>query len=135
LKEGTVKENLVRASLVIMGVLTMTPALVLVDPGQLASYGVTDPDLIELTLLQHRGVYQLLLGAGLVVAAFRADLRVPVSVAAIVAKGGFLLLTVTRPEVLAVSSPVTMVFDPVCVVLLTAYLVDRAVARTRAVPA
>lgn len=125
------KENLIRAALVVMGVLTMTPVFVLVDPGRLADYGVTAPDLIELTLLQHRGVLQLVLGAALVLAAFRADLRVPVAVAAIVSKGAAVLLTVSRPEVLAEASPVAMVFDPICIALLAALLVDRALARTR----
>lgn len=127
-----VREGIIRTALVSMGVLTAFPVLALVDPTQLESYGVSDPDPIVLTLLQHRGVFQLLLGAALVWAAFRPGVRVPVAVGAITSKGAALALTASRPEVLAESSPVAMVFDPVCLVLLTALLVDTAVGRRRA---
>ncbi len=56
-----------------------------------------------------------------------------VAIAAIVTKGGFLLLTFTRPEVLAKANMVAMIFDPLCIVLLTAILVD--VFRTRSTTA
>ncbi|ADB31042.1 conserved hypothetical protein [Kribbella flavida DSM 17836] len=125
-----IPERVIRVTLLLMGVLTATPALALVDPGQLASYGVSDPDPVVLTLLQHRGIFQLLLGAALVWAAFRADVRVPVAIAAVVSKGGALMLTLFRPDVRAEASAVAMVFDPICIVLLTALLVHVAV-RTR----
>jgi hypothetical protein len=107
-----------------MGVLTTTPALSLINPTQLESYGVYQPDQIVLTLLQHRGLLQFALGAALVFSAFKPDVRIAAAVAAIVTKGGGLLLTVSRPEVFAQSSTVAMVFDPICIVLLTAIIVD-----------
>lgn len=130
-----VLERTVRISLVLMGVLTAVPALSLVNPGQLESYGVIDPDSITLTLLQHRGVAQLVLGAGLVWSAFRADVRVPVALAAIVSKASFLALTASRPDVLAEASAVALVFDPICIVLLSAMSIHLAVRSRRAVPA
>jgi hypothetical protein len=69
----------------------------------------------------------LLLGAVLVWAAFRPGVRVPVAIAAIISKGTALALTVSRPEVLAESSAVAMVFDPICIVLLSAHLIDATV--------
>lgn len=125
----TAKEIAIRSAFVLMGVLTATPVLALINPAQLESYGVLNPGAVELSLLQHRGLLQFALGASLVYAAFRPDVRVAVALAAIVTKGGFLLLTFTRPEVLAKASMVAMVFDPLCIVLLTAILVD--VFRTR----
>lgn len=124
---SSTRERTIRAALVVMGVFTAIPVQSLVNPSQLESYGVIDPDPIVLTLLQHRGIFQLLLGAALVWAALRADVRVPVAIAAIVSKGVALALTVSRPEVLEESSAVAMVFDPICIVLLTALLIDTGV--------
>lgn len=128
---GRIRETIIRAVLILMGVLTATPVLSLVNPSQLEAYGVIDPDPIVLTLLQHRGIFQLLLGAALVWAALRPDIRVPVAIAAIVSKGVALALTVSRPDVLAESSAVAMVFDPICLVLLTALLIDTGVRARR----
>ncbi|MBE1875465.1 hypothetical protein [Myceligenerans pegani] len=130
-RQTPAREVTIRTALTVMGALTAFPVLSLVDPTQLESYGVVDPDPIVLTLLQHRGVFQLLLGAALVWSAFRPDVRVPVAIGAITSKGVALALTVSRPEVLAESSAVAMVFDPICIVLLTALLVDTAVRRRR----
>ena len=126
----TRKETTIRSAFVLMGVLTATPILALFNPAQLASYGVVDPGAVELSLLQHRGLLQFALGLSLVYAAFRPDVRVPVALAAIVTKGGFLLLTLMRPEVLAKANMVAMVFDPLCIVVLSAVLMDIA-ARKR----
>ena len=49
-------------------------------------------------------------------------------------KGVALALTVSRPDVLAESSAVAMVFDPICLVLLTALLIHTGV-RARRFPA
>ncbi|MGW2092140.1 hypothetical protein [Promicromonospora sukumoe] len=132
-RQTSIREGITRTALVAMGVLTAFPVLSLVNPAQLESYGVVDPDPIVLTLLQHRGVFQLLLGAALVWAAFRPGVRVPVALAAIVSKGVALGLTVSRPDVLAEASTTVLVFDPVCLVLLTALLADVAVGRRRRV--
>lgn len=121
---------MVRVVLIVMGVLTATPVLAVIDPGRLGSYGVVDPDLVVLTLLQHRGVLQLALGAALVWAAVRPDVRVPIAAAAITTKGVGLALTLSRPEVAAVASPVPLVFDAVSIVVLSALVVD-AIRRRR----
>jgi hypothetical protein len=132
-------ELAIRIALIAMGLFTAVPVLALIDPGQLASYGVTEPEPMELTLLQHRGVFQLLAGTALVWAAFRQDVRVPVALAVIVSKGSALLLTVTRPEAQALANPAIQLFDLACVVILAwlvvSTLVRRSAARTRAMTA
>lgn len=127
----TRKEIAIRSALIVMGVLTATPALSLVNPAQLESYGVVNPNSIVLTLLQHRGLLQFALGASLVYAAVKPDIRVAAAIASIFTKGGGLLITYSRPEVFAEASEVAMVFDPLCIVLLTAILVDIALQRWR----
>lgn len=108
-----------RITLGAIGVLTMTPALALVSPGQLAGYGVTSPDLVVTTLLQHRGALQLALGAAIVWAGFDSRVRVPIVLAATFTKGVGVMLTVTRPAVFTASSGnVGLWFDMVCLVVL-----------------
>lgn len=124
-------ELLTRTALVVMGVMTAFPVQAVFDPDQLTTYGVDDPDPIVLTLLQHRGVLQLVLGAALIWAALRPAVRVPVAVAVIGAKGAALALTASRPDVLAEASTVALVFDPICIVILGAMLVQTARQRRR----
>jgi hypothetical protein len=113
-----------RIVLGVIGLFTMTPALALVSPGQLAGYGVTAPDAVVLTLLQHRGMLQLALGAAIVWAALDRRVRVPILLAATITKGTGVLLTVTRPEVLSASSGnVGLWFDIVCLVVLPVIVV------------
>ncbi|MBU2663748.1 hypothetical protein KOI35_09530 [Actinoplanes bogorensis] len=108
-----------RAALIGMGLFTAVPVIAVVQPGQLeSSYGVTDPAPMVLTLLQHRGVFQLLAGLALIWAAFRPAVRVPVAIGVIVAKSSALLLTVTRPEAQALVSTPIQVFDVACIALL-----------------
>jgi hypothetical protein len=110
---------LVRIVLGVIGIFTMTPALALVSPAQLAGYGVVDPDLVVTTLLQHRGALQLALGAAIIWAGFDRHVRVPILLAATFTKGVGVLLTVTRPEVFAASSGnVGLWFDIVCLIVL-----------------
>ncbi|WP_419702970.1 hypothetical protein [Promicromonospora sp. NFX87] len=113
-----------RITLGAIEVLTMTPALALISPGQLAGYGVTSPDLVVTTLLQHRGALQLALGAAIVWAGFDSRVRVPIVLAATFTKGVGVLLTVTRPEVFTASSGnVGLWFDMACLVVLPAVAV------------
>jgi len=115
------RENLVRALLVVLGVITMLPALALADASALdASYGVTDPEPMTLALLQHRGMLQLLLGAMIVWAAFHRPARLPAAVAALLGKGTFLALTLPDPALRADIPWYTVVFDLTCIVVLTA---------------
>ncbi|WP_157973828.1 hypothetical protein [Desertihabitans aurantiacus] len=102
----------------------MTPALALVSPAQLAGYGVTAPDAVVLTLLQHRGMLQFALGAAIVWAGFDRRVRVPILLGATITKGTGVLLTLIRPEVLAASAGnVGLWFDLVCLVVLPAVAV------------
>lgn len=120
-----------RLILLTLGALTATPALVLIDPGQLASYGIEHPDAPTLAVLRHRGVLQLLLGAALVLAALRPRHRRPVLLGALLAKGSFLALVLGDPAVREGASPVGPVFDGVSIVLLAAILLRGARAGRR----
>jgi hypothetical protein len=121
---GRAGELATRISLVVMGVFTALPVLALVQPGQLeSSYGVTDPDPMVLTLLQHRGMLQLLAGAALVWAAVRPAVRIPIAIGVVVAKTTALGLTMIRPEAQAEASAVIQGFDVVCILALLAILV------------
>jgi hypothetical protein len=92
-----------------------------VQPDQLeSSYGVSDPDPMVLTLLQHRGMLQLLAGAALVWAAMRPAVRVPIALGVVAAKSTALALTVIRPDAQAQASPVIQAFDLVCIIALLA---------------
>ncbi|GAB3114421.1 hypothetical protein GCM10027055_20410 [Janibacter alkaliphilus] len=113
---------LTTGALALIGLLTATPALALVAPDQLASYGVVDPDAVTTTLLQHRGALQLVLGGALVWAAVRPDVRRPVVLAAVLAKGVFLGLTLARPQVREDVSPVALTFDAVSIAVLLLFL-------------
>ncbi|GLZ07236.1 hypothetical protein Acsp03_47020 [Actinomadura sp. NBRC 104412] len=92
-------ERAVRATLVILGVVTATPAMVLVRPETLSTYAGLDvpSDPMVLALLQHRGILQAALGAALVWAAFHPSLRIPAAVTAIATKSTFLFLMATLP--------------------------------------
>lgn len=107
----------------LIGAFTATPVLSVVAPGQLASYGLVGPDPVELVLLQHRGVLQLLLGAALVGAALAPRARAAITIAALCGKGAFLALVAAQPAVGAGMSPVTLVFDAVSVAVLAVLLV------------
>ncbi len=126
------RERWMRGLLVLIGVLTATPVLAVVTPVQLASYGITAPGPVELVLLQHRGVLQLLLGAALVGAALVPRARVAAVTTALCAKGAFLALVAVQPEAGPRISPVTLAFDGVSVVVLAVLLGAAAGRRSAA---
>lgn len=121
-----------RITLGVIGVFTMTPALALVSPAQLAGYGVTAPDAVVTTLLQHRGALQLALGAAIVWAGFDKHVRVPILVTATITKGVGVGMTLSRPEVFSASSGnVGLWFDIICLVVLPAIVVNTLVSDRR----
>lgn len=126
-----ISERVVPGLLIAMGVFTAVPVLVVVDPGQLSSYGLTEVSPRVLGLLQHRGVYQLLAGAALIWAALRPDVRTPVAIGVLTSKSAGLLLTVTKPEAQAAANPGIQLFDLTCVVVLAGVLVAAARRRIR----
>lgn len=69
----------------------LTPGLALVFPGRLRDlYGVTGMTTSELLLLQHRALLLALLGAALLAALARPELRVPALLAALVSNVVFI---------------------------------------------
>jgi hypothetical protein len=113
-----------RVILTIVGVITATPALALVWPGMLeTSYGLSNLDPMTTALLQHRGVLQGALGAAIVWAAFFPPARVPASATAIVTKSTFLALTAVDAQMRADMNLVSLVFDPIAIVILAGVIV------------
>jgi hypothetical protein len=126
-------EALTRVALIAIGTFTAFPVLSVFQPAQLEStYGVADLEPMALTLLQHRGVLQLLAGMAMVWAAFRPEVRMPVAAAVIVAKGSALALTVTRPEAQAMANPAIQLFDLASIAILAVIAIRSLRAERRA---
>ncbi|WP_433332430.1 hypothetical protein [Spirillospora sp. CA-294931] len=116
----TSRETLLRAALVMMGLLTSLPALALASASVLeTTYGVNDPEPMTLALLRHRGMLQLLLGAALIWAAFFTPARKAAAIAAVTGKSTFLLLILPDPALRAELTPFSTVVDLTCIVALT----------------
>lgn len=126
---GRIGEASTRVALVVMGVFTAVPVMALFRPEQLQSYGIVDPEPMVLTLLQHRGVFQLLAGAALVWCAFRRDVRLPIAAGVIVSKGVALTLTFSRPEAQEKASTFIQVFDLASIAVLVAIIATTVVGR------
>ncbi len=127
-------ETAVRAALTVTGLITMLPILALVSASMLeVNYGISNPDPMVLALLQHRGVLQLLLGAALIWAVFSTSIRLAAAPAAILAKAAFLGLILPNAAARPGLSPLSIVFDLSCIVVLAAVTV-REVAARRAQP-
>jgi hypothetical protein len=119
-------ETALRVALVLMGLITATPALAVVDPAALeAGYGVRDPEPMTQALLQHRGMMQLVLGAALVWAAFFPPARLAAAAGAITTKTTFLSFVLPDAALRSHVLP-AIAFDSTCVVLLTALAVHEA---------
>ncbi|KAB1927728.1 hypothetical protein [Micromonospora noduli] len=113
-----------RVILTIVGVITATPALALFWPQLLtSSYGLADPDRMTVALLQHRGVLQAALGAAIIWGAFHLPARVPAAATAIITKSVFLALTVVDVGMRADMNLISLVFDPIAIVILTIVIV------------
>lgn len=113
-----------RVLLTIIGVITATPAFALFSPGLLeSSYGLADPDQMTTALLQHRGVLQAALGAAIIWGAFFLPALVPAAATAIVTKTTFLALTVVDAGMRADMNFISLVFDPLAIVILSVVIV------------
>ncbi|MEU4555199.1 hypothetical protein EV382_2698 [Micromonospora violae] len=108
-----------RIVLIAVGAITATPAIALLSPGLLeSSYGLTNPDRMTIALLQHRGVLQAALGAAIIWGAFYLPARVPAAATAIVTKTTFLALTAVDAGMRAEMNVISLVFDPIAIVIL-----------------
>jgi len=85
-----------------------------------ALYGLEAPDGPVRRLLDHRGVLQLVLGAGIVAAAVRPRWLLPVTVGVAVAKGSFLALVLTDEVTRRQFGPTSVVVDLVSIAVLVA---------------
>lgn len=106
----------------VLGVVTATPVFALIDPGVLTwTYGVASRDPMIVALLQHRGVLQLALGAAIVWAGFRRELRVAVALTAVVTKATFLALLLPSPATRSDLAPFSIWFDALCIAFFVGY--------------
>lgn len=129
-------EPTIRIALILMGAITATPALALIDTYALeVTYQVTGAGPMEVALLQHRGMLQLVLGAALVWAAFFPPARIAASAAAITTKATFLALILPDPELRGDLALFSTVFDLTCIVVLTGLIAHRLAGRRRQAPA
>jgi hypothetical protein len=110
--------NAAVAILVVIGVITASPAITALNPDGIASlYNVTLEDNIVLLLIRHRQVMLGVLGAALVYGAFFYHLRIIVITAAVVSKFAFIGLCITTPS-LTQGIQRVIYFDAVSIVLL-----------------
>jgi hypothetical protein len=110
--------------MVIIGVITASPVLVLFDPMTTleVSYGITPADPMVQALLMHRGIFQMILGTAIVIAAFIPKIRIPIALTAAITKTSFVLLLLPN-EVLRAQWPVWVaVFDIASVIVLLAVI-------------
>ncbi|MBM7492822.1 ABC-type sugar transport system permease subunit [Micromonospora luteifusca] len=125
-----------RVILIIVGVITATPAVALFWPGLLdSSYGLADPDRMTTALLQHRGVLQAALGAAIIWGAFYLPVRVPAAATAIITKSSFLALTVVDSGMRGDMNLISLVFDPLAIVTLAVVIVLHVRRAPAAAPA
>jgi hypothetical protein len=86
-------ERLVQGLLTLVGIVNLLPLLGVLGAAQLRQlYGVEVADNGLALLMRHRAVLLALIGAGLLWAAARADMRLPFILAAVVSKAAFLAL-------------------------------------------
>lgn len=112
-------DRLRQGCLVVVGTLTATPAVAVVVPSDLVrQYGIVPDDPTTLALLQHRGGLQAVLGAAIIIAAWRPAWTVPAAAAAILTKGLFLALVLTDPAVRPRFPVLPIAFDAAAVIAL-----------------
>lgn len=121
----------IRIVLAVLGILTAFPVLSLFNPADLQTrYGLNELDAVAQTLLRHRGILQLLLGASLVWAAFSPGVRLPVILAVVLSKMSFILLVQSTPEAQNSLTAGIQRFDLTSTVLLLLALVAHFVRRS-----
>jgi hypothetical protein len=115
-----------RIILIGIGVITMLPVFAVFDPVTTleVSYGVKDIDRMVEVLLQHRGVLQFVVGAGIVWAAFYQPVRIPIAFSAMMIKSYF-TLSILPNITLRSQWPVPVaIFDIVSILFLALVAVD-----------
>ena len=121
-KPQTIKDWMITISLVTIGLVTALPVLAVVTPEQTlqVSYGVTITEPMSLTLVQHRGIFQLMLGIGIIMAAFYRSYRIPIAMTALITKGSFTFMVLTNSAIRDNWPTWVAVFDITSVIILCA---------------
>ena len=97
---GSLSERVAQGLLVVVGLVNLLPLLGVLGATRLRQlYGVDIADSGVVLLMRHRAVLLALIGAGLLVAAFRTDVRLLFILAALISKLAFLALWRTHAPV------------------------------------
>lgn len=120
-------EKAIKIILYVTGVVTMLPGLQFVAPELfLQASGMQLGDVTGIFFARHWGLIVFCLGALLFAAATRKELRRPVMFAAVVEKLGLVLMVAMNWSEPALKGlHLASVFDTVCIILYTAYLLRR----------
>lgn len=121
-KPQTIKDWIITVSLVVIGIVTALPVLAVVTPEQTlqVSYGVAITEPMSLTLVQHRGIFQLMLGVGIIMAGFYRSYRIPIAVTALITKGSFTFMILTNSVIRDNWPTWVAVFDITSIIILCA---------------
>ncbi len=121
---------IVAGLLVLVGLLNLTPAIVLFAPQQsisLYAIDISEPNLG--IVMRHRAVLLGLLGAAMIYAAFKKEFVVPVVFAALIGKAAFLFLVYSSAGANAELGRVALFDIGAVVVLLIALALHRFVSK------
>lgn len=119
-KLKTTKDWAITITLCIIGLVTALPVLAVITPEQTlqVSYGITITEPMSLALVQHRGIFQFMLGAGIIAAAFYRSYRIPIAVTALITKGSFTLMILTNPVIRDNWPTWVAIFDITSIIIL-----------------
>jgi hypothetical protein len=121
---------IVTVSLLLVGLLNLTPAIVFFAPERSISLYAIDLSEPNLSIvMRHRAVLLGLLGAALIYGAFRKEFLVPVIVAALLGKAAFLFLVYSSAAANVELGRVALFDIGAVVVLLTALALHRFAAK------
>lgn len=113
------KYKLLQFLLVIIGLITSMPVLAIIDPQRmfLLSYGINVSDPMVQVLLQHRGVFQLMLGIFIILSAFYRSVRLPIALVAITTKGFFTVMVLSNEAIRPLWPLWVAIFDSASIIV------------------
>lgn len=133
-KHRTITDWIITITLCLIGTVTALPVLAVTTPEQTlqVSYGVVVADPMTLTLIQHRGIFQLMLGVGIIVAAFYRNFRLPIAITALVTKGSFTFMVLSNDAIRNQWPAYIALFDVASIVVLcTVAILERRLTQVQ----
>lgn len=132
---GSPLRHLATALLLAVGAINLLPGVVAIEPGAtMRLYGIAlaGDDLVM--LMRHRAVLLAVVGALLVLAAFRPSLRLTAIAVALASKSAFLLLYALAPALQPAIARVALIDAVAIAALLAVVALDPATRRVLASP-